>query len=91
MGIGYFSPEIAQSPLFQTYKTIKQMEKQGKDRTEINKALKEKFSDQKPQDKGGCWYGYHKRNETKELLENHPQLKEKLTEINPKFKMMNGF
>jgi hypothetical protein len=30
------------------------MGKQGKDRTEINKALKEKFSDQKPQDKGGC-------------------------------------
>jgi hypothetical protein len=25
----------------------------------------------------------------KELLENHPQLKEKLAEINPKFKMMN--
>lgn len=54
MGIGYFSSEIAPSPLFQAYKTIKQMEKQGKDRTEINKALKEKFSDQKPQDKGGC-------------------------------------
>lgn len=54
MGIGYFSSEIAPSPLFLAYKTIKQMEKQGKDRTEINKALKEKFSDQKLQDKGGC-------------------------------------
>ena len=54
MGIGYFSSEIAPSPLFQAYKTIKQMEKQGKDRTEINKALKDKFSDQKPQYKGGC-------------------------------------
>lgn len=45
MGIGYFSSEIAPSPLFQAYKTIKQMEKQGKDRSEINKALKEKFAD----------------------------------------------
>lgn len=54
MGIGYFSSEIAPSPLFQAYKTIKQMEKQGKDRAEINKALKEKFADQKPGDKGGC-------------------------------------
>ena len=54
MGIGYFSSEIAPSPLFQAYKTIKQMEKQGKDRAEINKALKERFADQKPGDKGGC-------------------------------------
>lgn len=30
-----------------------------------------------------------KETKLKELLENHPQLKEKLTEINPKFKMMN--
>lgn len=30
-----------------------------------------------------------KETKLKELLENHPQLKEKLTEINPKFKMIN--
>ena len=56
MGIGYFSSEIAPSPLFQAYKTIKQMEKQGKDRETINQALKEKFADQKPgmMQKGGC-------------------------------------
>lgn len=30
-----------------------------------------------------------KETKLKEVLENHPQLKEKLTEINPKFKMMN--
>ena len=56
MGIGYFSSEIAPSPLFQAYKTIKQMEKQGKDRDAINQILKEKFADQKPgmMQKGGC-------------------------------------
>lgn len=48
MGIGYFSSEIAPSPLFQAYKTIKLMEKQGKERSEINRVLREKFSDQKP-------------------------------------------
>ena len=53
MGIGYFSSEIAPSPLFQAYKTIKQMEKQGKARDEINKALKEKFSDAGHGSKGG--------------------------------------
>lgn len=42
MGIGYFSSEIAPSPLFQCYKLIKQMEKQGKSREEINRALREK-------------------------------------------------
>ena len=52
MGIGFFSSEIAPSPLFQAYKTIKQMEKQGKDRAEINKALKEKFGDKKPGEAG---------------------------------------
>lgn len=50
MGIGYFSSEIAPSPLFQAYKTIKQMEKQGRSREEINRALSEKFSNHK----GGC-------------------------------------
>lgn len=48
MGIGFFSSEIAPSPLFQAYKTIKQMEKQGKSRDEINKMLRETFADKKP-------------------------------------------
>ena len=48
MGIGFFSSEIAPSPLFQAYKLIKQMEKQEKSREEINTALKEKFADKKP-------------------------------------------
>ena len=48
MGIGFFSSEIAPSPLFQAYKLIKQMEKQGKSRDEINAVLKEKFTDKKP-------------------------------------------
>ena len=48
MGIGFFSSEIAPSPLFAAYKLIKQMEKQGKERDEINAALKEKFADKKP-------------------------------------------
>lgn len=50
MGIGFFSSEIAPSPLFQAYKLIKQMEKQGKKRSEINQLLKEHLSDRK----GGC-------------------------------------
>lgn len=50
MGIGFFSSEIAPSPLFHAYKLIKQMEKQGKERNEINQMLREKFSDKK----GGC-------------------------------------
>ena len=48
MGIGLFSSEIAPSPLFQAYKLIKQMERQGKSREEINAVLKEKFADKKP-------------------------------------------
>ena len=48
MGIGFFSSEIAPSPLFQAYKLIKQMEKQEKRREEINAALKEKFAYKKP-------------------------------------------
>ena len=48
MGIGFFSSEIAPSPLFQAYKLIKQMEWQGKSREEINAVLKEKFADKKP-------------------------------------------
>lgn len=50
MGIGYFSSEIAPSPLFQAYRTIKQMEKQGKERSEIVKTLREKFAKKD----GGC-------------------------------------
>lgn len=48
MGIGFFSSEIAPSPLFQAYKLIRQMEKQGKSRDEINAILKERFADKKP-------------------------------------------
>ena len=47
-GIGYFSSEIGPSPLFQAYKTIKNMEKQGRDRSEICAALKEKFGEKNP-------------------------------------------
>ena len=47
-GIGYFSSEIGPSTLFQAYKTIKQMEKQGKERSEICEILKEKFGEKNP-------------------------------------------
>ena len=47
-GIGYFSSEIGPSTLFAAYKTIKQMEKQGKDREEIVETLKEKFGEENP-------------------------------------------
>ena len=47
-GIGYFSSEIGPSPLFQAYKTIRNMEKQGRDRSEICAALKEKFGEKNP-------------------------------------------
>lgn len=47
-GIGYFSSEIGPSTLFQAYKTIKNMEKQGKDRAEICMTLKEKFGEKNP-------------------------------------------
>lgn len=47
-GIGYFSSEIGPSTLFTAYKTIKQMEKQGKDRGEIVEVLKEKFGEKNP-------------------------------------------
>ena len=47
-GIGYFSSEIGPSTLFAAYKTIKNMEKQGKDRAEICEALKEKFCEKNP-------------------------------------------
>ncbi len=47
-GIGYFSSEISPSTLFAAYKTIKQQEKQGKSREEINTLLKEKFGEKNP-------------------------------------------
>ena len=47
-GIGYFSSEIGPSTLFAAYKTIKNMEKQGKERGQICEALKEKFGEKNP-------------------------------------------
>lgn len=47
-GIGYFSSEIGPSTLFAAYKTIKNMEKQGKERSEICEMLKEKFGEKNP-------------------------------------------
>ena len=47
-GIGYFSSEIGPSTLFQAYKTIKNMEKQGKNRKDICETLKEKFGEKNP-------------------------------------------
>lgn len=48
-GIGYFSSEIGPSALFQAYKFIKTQEKQGKERSEICEALKEKFGEKNPE------------------------------------------
>ncbi len=47
-GIGYFSSEIGPSTLFQAYKTIKHMERQGRERSEICEMLKEKFGEKNP-------------------------------------------
>lgn len=47
-GIGYFSSEIGPSTLFAAYKTIKNMEKQGKERADIVSALKERFGEKNP-------------------------------------------
>ncbi|MCR4964125.1 MAG: DUF2249 domain-containing protein [Bacteroidales bacterium] len=52
-GIGYFSSEIGPSTLFQAYKTIKHLEKQGKSREEIVEMLKEKFGEKNPDVKVG--------------------------------------
>ncbi len=52
-GIGYFSSEIGPSTLFQAYKSIKNMEKQGKERSEICSMLKEKFGEKNPDVKVG--------------------------------------
>ncbi|MDO4288650.1 MAG: DUF2249 domain-containing protein [Eubacterium sp.] len=48
-GIGYFSSEIGPSALFQAYKLIKTLEKQGKPRQEICAALTEKFGEKNPE------------------------------------------
>ncbi|MBQ6480123.1 MAG: DUF2249 domain-containing protein [Anaerolineaceae bacterium] len=48
-GIGYFSSEIGPSTLFAAYKTIKNMEKRGSDRSEICETLKEKFGEKNPE------------------------------------------
>ena len=47
-GIGYFSSEIGPSALFAAYKTIKHMERQGRERAEICEALKERFGEKNP-------------------------------------------
>lgn len=47
-GIGYFSSEIGPSTLFAAYKTVKNMEKAGKERSEICAVLKEKFGEKNP-------------------------------------------
>ena len=52
-GIGYFSSEIGPSTLFKAYKSIKNMEKQGKERTEICEFLKENFGEKNPDVKVG--------------------------------------
>ncbi len=48
-GIGYFSSEIGPSPLFQAYKLIKAGEKAGKQRSEIQQELMEKFGEKNPE------------------------------------------
>jgi uncharacterized protein (DUF2249 family) len=47
-GIGYFSSEIGPSPLFAAYKLIKNQEKKGKSREEINQMLMEQFGEKNP-------------------------------------------
>lgn len=47
-GIGYFSSEIGPSTLFQAYKSIKNMEKNGVSRQDICTLLKEKFGEKNP-------------------------------------------
>ena len=48
-GIGYFSSEIGPSTLFQAYKCLKHMERQGKPRAEICAALTERFGEKNPE------------------------------------------
>ena len=47
-GIGYFSSEIGPSTLFAAYKTIKNMERKGKDREDISAVLMDKFGEKNP-------------------------------------------
>jgi len=47
-GIGYFSSEIGPSTLFEAYKSIKKMEQQGAERSEICGMLKEKYGEKNP-------------------------------------------
>ncbi len=47
-GMGHFSSEIAQSPLFIAYQFIKKSEKNGLTRKDIMEKLKEKFGEKNP-------------------------------------------
>ncbi|MDY0296742.1 MAG: DUF2249 domain-containing protein [Acidobacteriota bacterium] len=48
-GVGHFSSEIAQSPLFKAYMLIKSLEKQGMDRKAIMDEVTESFGEQHPE------------------------------------------
>ncbi|MDY0140554.1 MAG: hypothetical protein RBR97_01515 [Bacteroidales bacterium] len=48
-GIGHFSSELAQSPLFKSYNIIKELEKKGKNRNEILSVITEKFGEKNPE------------------------------------------
>jgi len=48
-GIGHFSSEVAQSPLFMVYQFIKKSEKNGLARKDIVEKLKEKFGEKNPE------------------------------------------
>jgi len=47
-GMGHFSSEIAQSPLFIAYQFIKKSEENGLARKDIMEKLKEKFGEKNP-------------------------------------------
>jgi len=48
-GIGHFSSELAQSPLFKAYITIKKAEKKGMSKKEIMAVLSETFGEKNPE------------------------------------------
>jgi len=48
-GIGHFSSELAQSPLFKAYTTIKKAEKRGMSKKEIMALLNESFGEKNPE------------------------------------------
>ena len=48
-GIGFFSSEIGPSSLFKAFKTIKNLEKQGKSREAIVEILMEKYGEKNPE------------------------------------------